>query len=80
MAKVRGDKIRPGITARVSERIASLPRVRKQKVLTVRRQLAVGKYPINEQLNVALDKLIEDLITKRVEENEEKSTTQHQQE
>jgi hypothetical protein len=80
MAKVRGDKVRLGMTARVSERIASLPKVRKGKVLTVRRQLAGRKYPINEWLNVALDRLIEDLITKRVQENEEKSTTQHQQE
>ena len=38
----------------------------------------VDGYPINEQLNVALDRLIEDLTTKRVKENEEKSTTQHQ--
>jgi hypothetical protein len=80
MAKVRGDKVRLGMTTRVSERIASLPKVRKGKVLTVRRQLAERKYPINEWLNVALDRLIEDLITKRVQENEEKSTTQHQQE
>jgi hypothetical protein len=80
MAKRRGDKFQLGMTARVSERIASLPKVRKEKVLTVRRQLAEGKYPINEQLNVALDKLLEDLITQGVEENEEKSTTQHQQE
>jgi len=80
MAKVRGDKVRLGITARVSEKTASLPKVRKQKVLAVRRQFAEGKYPINERLNVALDRLIEDLITKRVQENEEKSTTQYQQE
>ena len=80
MAKLRGDKVHLGITARVSERIASLPRVRKERVLTVRRQLAEGKYPINERLNVALDKLIEDLITKRVQENDEKRTTQRRQE
>ncbi|MHC4489144.1 MAG: carbon storage regulator [Planctomycetota bacterium] len=80
MAKVRGDNVQLGITARVSKRIASLPKVRKEKVITVRRQLAKGKYPINERLNVALDKLLDDLITKRVEENEEKSTTQHRQE
>ncbi len=43
MAKVRGDKVRLGITARVLERIASLPKVRKQKVLAVRRKLAEGK-------------------------------------
>ncbi len=80
MAKVHGDKVQLGITARVSEKTASLPTVRKQKVLAVRHQLAEGKYPINERLNVALDRLIEDLITRRVQENEEKSTTQHQQE
>jgi len=80
MAKVRGDKVRLGMTARMSERIASLPKVRKGKVLTVRCQLAERKYPINKWLNVDLDRLIEDLITKRVQENEEKSTTQHQQE
>jgi hypothetical protein len=80
MAKVRGDKVHLEITARVSEKIASLPRVRKEKILTVRRQLAEGKYPVNERLNVAIDKLIEDLITKRVQENNEKSTTQHRQE
>ena len=43
-------------------------------------QSQVDGYPINEQLNVALDRLIEDLTTQRVKENEEKSTTQHQQE
>ncbi len=80
MAKVRGDKVQLGITARVSEKIASLPRVRKEKILTVRHQLTEGKYPINERLNVALDKLIEDIITKRVQENDEKNTTQHRQE
>ena len=80
MAKLRGDKVQLGMTARVSERIASLPRVRKEKILAVRRQLAEGKYPINERLNVALDKLIENLITKRVQENDEKNTKQHRQE
>ncbi len=80
MAKGLGDMVRLGMTARVSERIASLPKVRREKVLAVRRQLAEGKYPINEQLNVALDKLLEDLITKRVEQNEKKNKTQHKQE
>ncbi len=80
MAKGLGDMVRLGMTARVSERIASLPKVRREKVLAVRRQLAEGKYPINERLNVALDKLLEDLITKRVEQNEKKNKTQHKQE
>jgi len=79
IAEVRGDDVRPGIAAPVSEKIASLPKVRKEKVFAVRHQLAEGKYGINERLSVALDKVIEDLITKRVEENEEKSKTRNQQ-
>lgn len=76
---MHGDKVRQGITARVSEKIASLPQARKEKVLAVRHQLDAGKYSIDERLNVATDKLIEDLITKRMEENEVKSTTRRRQ-
>lgn len=36
------DKVRHGITAQVSEKIASLPQARKEKVLAVRHQLNVG--------------------------------------
>jgi len=43
MAEVRGGDVRPGITAPVSEKIASLPKDRKEKVLTVRHQLAEDK-------------------------------------
>jgi len=50
------------------EKIVSLPRVRQEKVLSVRQQLDEGKYGINERLNVALDKLIERLITERESE------------
>ena len=45
----------------VLKRIASLPEVRKDKVLNVRRQLTNGKYELNERLNVVLDKVLEDL-------------------
>ncbi len=45
----------------VLKRIASLPEVRKDKVLNVRRQLSNGKYELNERLNVVLDKVLEDL-------------------
>jgi hypothetical protein len=45
--------------------------VHKEKVLAVRWQLAGGKYEVDERLNVALDKLIEDII------NEKKSTAVH---
>ena len=46
----------------VLKKIASLPGVRTEKVLNVRRQLTEGKYNLNERLNVALDKALEDLI------------------
>jgi anti-sigma28 factor (negative regulator of flagellin synthesis) len=45
----------------VLKKIASLPEVRKDKVLTVRRQITDGQYDLNERLNIALDKVIEDL-------------------
>jgi hypothetical protein len=45
----------------VLKRIASMPEVRKDKVLNVRRQLTDGKYELNERLNIALDKVLEDL-------------------
>ena len=47
----------------VLKKIASLPEVRKEKVLDVRRQLSKGKYKLNERLDVALDKVLEDLTT-----------------
>ncbi len=46
----------------VLKKIASLPEVRTEKVLNVRRQLTEGKYNLNERLDVALDKALEDLI------------------
>ena len=72
---VHGDKVRQEITARVSEKINSLPQARKEKVLAVRQKLDAGKYSIDERLNVATDRLVEGLITKRMEANEVKSTT-----
>lgn len=36
---------------------------RREKVLTIRQQLAEGKYDINERLNVAFDKILENLAT-----------------
>jgi hypothetical protein len=47
----------------VLKKIASLPEVRKKKVLDVRRQLTEGKYSLNERLDIALDKVLEDLAT-----------------
>ncbi len=42
---------------------ALLPEVRKEKILDVRQRLTVGKYNLNERLDVALDKVLEDLTT-----------------
>jgi hypothetical protein len=45
----------------VLKKIASLPEVRKDKVLGVRRQLTDGKYDLSERLDIALDKVLEEL-------------------
>ena len=45
----------------VLRKIASLPEVRREKVLDVRRQLTEGKYDLDERLDVALDKVLEHL-------------------
>jgi hypothetical protein len=47
----------------VLKRIALLPEVRKQKILDVRRQLTEGKYDLSSRLEVAIDKVLEDLTT-----------------
>ncbi len=47
----------------VLKKIALLPEVRKDKILGVRRQLTEGKYDLNARLDVALDKVLEDLTT-----------------
>jgi len=45
----------------VLKKIASLPEVRREKVLNVRRQLTNGRYDLSERLNLVLDKVLEDL-------------------
>ncbi len=46
----------------VLKRIACLPEVRRQKVLRLRRQITEGKYDLGDRLDMALDKVLEDLI------------------
>jgi hypothetical protein len=46
---------------KVLKRIALLPEVRRKKVLDVRRQLTEGEYDLSSRLDVALDKVLEDL-------------------
>jgi anti-sigma28 factor (negative regulator of flagellin synthesis) len=45
----------------VLKKIASLPEVRQEKVLHLRRQITEGRYNLSERLDVALDKVLEDL-------------------
>jgi len=47
----------------VLKRIASLPEVRRKKVLDVRRRLTDGRYDLDERLDIALDKVLEELTT-----------------
>ncbi len=46
----------------VLKRIASLPEVRQEKVLGIRRQLTDGAYDLNRRLDAAMDKVLEELI------------------
>jgi hypothetical protein len=47
----------------VLKRIASMPEVRREKVLEVRANLSSGKYELNSRLDIALEKVFEDLTT-----------------
>jgi hypothetical protein len=47
----------------VLKKIATLPEVRKEKVLDLRQRLSHGEYRLNERLDAALDKVLEDLTT-----------------
>jgi hypothetical protein len=55
------DNINTTPIGQVLRKIASLPEVRKEKVLDVRRQLTEGQYDLDERLDVALDKVLEHL-------------------
>lgn len=45
----------------VLKRIASLPEIRQKKILNIRQKLTRGQYNLNERLNIAVDKVLEDL-------------------
>jgi hypothetical protein len=45
----------------VLKKIAVMPEVRKQKVLNVRQQLTEGRYNLTERLDLALEKVLDDL-------------------
>jgi len=56
------DNINNTPLGQVLKRIASLPEIRRQKVLRLRRQITEGKYDLADRLDMALDKVLEDLI------------------
>ena len=45
------------------QKISSMPEVRQDKVLRVRREISGGKYNLNDRLSVALDNVLEELLT-----------------
>jgi hypothetical protein len=47
----------------VLKRIGDLPEVRKGKVLSLRRRLDEGSYNIDDRLDAAMDRVLEDLTT-----------------
>ncbi len=55
------DNINSTPIGKVLKNIASLPEVRKDKVLGVRERLNKGDYDLNGRLDQALDKVLEDL-------------------
>jgi anti-sigma28 factor (negative regulator of flagellin synthesis) len=44
------------------EKISQLPEVRYEKITTVRRQISMGEYEIDEKLDASIDKLLEELF------------------
>jgi hypothetical protein len=76
---VHSDKVKQGKTGRLLKKVASLPKARREKILAVRYQLDAGKYSIDDRLNAATDRLIENLFTKEMNNNEVKSTTRRPQ-
>lgn len=55
------DNINTTPIGQVLKKIASLPEVRKEKVLDVRQQITKGEYDLSDRLDVAVDKVLEQL-------------------
>ncbi|MDI9433602.1 MAG: flagellar biosynthesis anti-sigma factor FlgM [Planctomycetota bacterium] len=55
------DNIHNTPIGQVLKKIASLPEIRREKVLTLRRQITEGRYDLSERLDLALDRVLEDL-------------------
>ncbi len=55
------DSSKQSVVTAVAERICLLTEVRKQKVLSIRRQLREGKYDLDKKLEAAMDRVIREL-------------------
>ncbi len=51
----------------VLKRIASLPEIKKNKILNLRQQINQGEYDLNERLDVALESVLGELHVKTSE-------------
>ena len=55
------DNINSTPIGQVLKKIASLPEIRQEKVLNLRREITEGRYDLAERLDLALDRVLEDL-------------------
>lgn len=44
------------------QKIASMPEIRQDKILRVRRELSGGSYNLNNRLDIAIDNILEELL------------------
>jgi hypothetical protein len=58
-----GNKTRGRITASTLQNRPSLPRVRKEKVLAIKHQLAKSTYDLDKRLDAAVDRLLAAITT-----------------
>jgi negative regulator of flagellin synthesis FlgM len=55
------DEVQISDAARLVEQVQELPDIRQDRVDAVRRQIAAGTYETSEKLNVALDRLLDEI-------------------
>lgn len=55
-------KIKKTPIGQLLQKMASMPEIRQEKVLRVRREISKGRYNLNDHLDVALDNILEELL------------------
>ena len=61
----RMDELKNSTLLATSSKSPARRQICRKKIVDIRRQLARGKYDVNERLNVVLDRILEDLINRR---------------